>query len=122
MSDSGSRGFTLVEMMAALLIAALCFAVLLNGMVYAKIHQGQAWEMTRASFAAAAMAERIKGLSYTEVADVPRTAYPGEPSLEYAVAVGSSVYKNMKTVAITVFYCRGGDEKNICLRMEKLRR
>ena len=118
----GCRGFTLVEMLVALLIAAVCFSVILNIMVHSKIHQGQAWEMTRASFAAAAVAEEIKGLSYADVTAVPRTPYPRDQSLEYAVAVGPAGYESMKTISVTVFYVWGGDEKSICLRMEKLNR
>ncbi len=118
----GSGGFTLLEVLVAFMIFAFCMTAVLDLFFHGIRHQVQAWDETRASFAAAAILEQIKEMPYEALQNKPRSDYPGDSRLNYTVSVEPSAYRDMKTISVTVFYSLGGEEKSIKLMMEKLNR
>jgi hypothetical protein len=63
---------------------------------YGVRHQVQAWEETRASFAAAAILEQVKEMPYESLESKSRSAYAGEPGLNYLIAVEQSARGDIK--------------------------
>lgn len=119
---TGSGGFTLLEVLTAFLVFALCITAVLDLFFGGLRHQAQAWEEIRASFAAAAILEQVKEMPFESAASKSRAEYPGEPGLNYAVGVEPSARPDMKTISVTVYYDLAGEEKSVKLMMERLNR
>ncbi|GBF35401.1 hypothetical protein DCCM_4524 [Desulfocucumis palustris] len=119
---TGSGGFTLLEVLTAFLVFTLCITAVLDLFFSGLRHQVQAWEETRASFAASAILEQVKEMPFESAESKARAEYSGEPGLNYAVDVGPSARPDMKTISVTVFYDLAGEEKSVKLMMERLNR
>ncbi|MDI6709699.1 MAG: type II secretion system protein [Thermoanaerobacterales bacterium] len=108
------RGFTLIEVMLALVIIGVALIPVLNLFQTATGNVVTAQRETRATFLAQARLDEVKGLGYEAINNVSRTTCPEDPDYEYAVAV--ELQGVAKKIAVTVYYTGGdGGERTVVL-------
>lgn len=107
------RGFTLIELMVAVLILAVALIPLLGMFVQSRVVSGESWDEVTAVSLAQGKMEELKQMPFSALADEGPTPF-AEPfdAMRYLVSV-ENVAPGLVEITVTVSSDSGGEEVSV---------